>query len=158
MRVPAHLPRRTRGSVAALLAVLALTAGCASGPGATSAASEGHARTVASGNVLDQKVPTVAATTRLEDQSGRVRTLRGLRGRTVVLAPLLTMCQETCPMTTENLHRAAQAVAGDRGAGRVVFLEVTVDPQRDTVRRLHAYAKLYGAQAGWSSPPATRHR
>ena len=31
----------------------------------------------------------------------------------------------------------------------MVLLEVTVDPQRDTVRRLHAYARLYGPLPDW---------
>jgi protein SCO1/2 len=81
-----------------------------------------------------------------------------LRGQVVVLAPLLTLCQETCPMTTEEIHRAALDARAAGGSAGVVFLEVTVDPERDTVRRLHAYAQLYGGLPGWrlaTGRPAT---
>jgi cytochrome oxidase Cu insertion factor (SCO1/SenC/PrrC family) len=105
---------------------------------------------VSTGNTLNQRVPASAATTRLVDQNGRSMSLHSLRGRVVVLAPLLTMCQETCPMTSENMHRAAESAQAAKGlSSQVVFLEVTVDPQRDTVRRMHAYAKLYGALPNW---------
>ncbi len=152
MRVQAHSLRRAAGTVGALLATLAVTAGCAATGGsgdATAAATGQSAHMVATGNVLDQKVPASAARTRLVDQNGDAFTLRSLRGRVVVLAPLLTMCQETCPMTTANMHRAAQAAEQAGTAGRVTFLEVTVDPERDTVTRMHAYAKLYGALPDW---------
>jgi protein SCO1/2 len=59
------------------------------------------------------------------------------------------MCQETCPMTSENMHRAAEAPQAHGVSSRVDFLEVTVDPRRDTVHRIHAYAKLYGALRNW---------
>lgn len=144
--------RRAGGLMALLLAAMAVITGCAghsiSGPGADAAAGQ-SAHTVATGNTLDQKVSPSAATTRLVDQNGHPTSLRSLRGKVVVLAPLLTMCQETCPMTSENMHRAAEAARSDGMSGRVVFLEVTVDPARDTVRRMHAYAKLYGALPNW---------
>ena len=150
MRVYAPRSRRTAGVVGALVATLAMTAGCAGGnSGRTTAATGQSARTVATGNTLDQRLPAAAADARLVDQDGRQFTLRSLRGKVVVLAPLLTMCQETCPMTTANMHRAAQAVQRSGSAGDVVFLEVTVDPQRDSVRRMHAYANLYGALPDW---------
>jgi protein SCO1/2 len=107
------------------------------------------ARMVATGNTLTQPVPRAAATTRLLDQDGHPLSLRSMRGKVVVLAPLLTMCQETCPMTTANMHRAAAAELARGLSGRVLFLELTVDPQRDTVRRMHAYAKLYGTLPDW---------
>jgi protein SCO1/2 len=131
---------------------VATTAGCAAGGASgqgTGAAREQSAQTVATGNTLNQKVPAAAAATRLVDQDGKAFTLRSLRGKIVVLAPLLTFCQETCPMTTANMHRAAQAAQRNGRSGRVVFVEVTVDPARDTVARMHAYAKLYGALQDW---------
>lgn len=104
---------------------------------------------MASGSTLDQPVPPQAAHTRLVDQDGRALTLASLRGKVVVIAPLLTFCQETCPMTSANIHRAAADLHAAGEAGNVVFLEITVDPERDTVGRLHAYEKLYGALPDW---------
>ncbi|MGN6129339.1 MAG: SCO family protein [Nocardioidaceae bacterium] len=150
MRAPALPVRRTLGALCALVTALTLTAGCAAGGADSSGAATGQRTSpVSTGNTLDQKLPAVAAHTRLVDQDGHTFTLRSLRGKVVVLAPLLTMCQETCPMTTANIHRAAQDAARSSAAGRVVYLELTVDPDRDTVHRMHAYAKLYGALPDW---------
>jgi protein SCO1/2 len=128
----------------------AALAGCSSAEGRSSQVVSGQSvETVANGNTLNQPVPAAAAGTRLVDQDGRRLSLRSLRGKTVVLAPLLTMCQETCPMTTANMHRAAEDSQRAGLSGQVVFLEVTVDPDRDTVHRMHAYAQLYGAVPNW---------
>jgi cytochrome oxidase Cu insertion factor (SCO1/SenC/PrrC family) len=156
LRRPSAL--RRAAAVAATLLVSGLAAtGCTGAAGASSpgggaagqAATGQSSRTVAGGQTLDQRVPDATAGAGLVDQDGRRLTLRSLRGRTVMLAPMLTMCQETCPMTSENMHRAAEDARRAGLSGQVVFLEVTVDPARDTVRRLHAYAKLYGGLPDW---------
>jgi protein SCO1/2 len=147
--------RLHRAGTRAALAAVTVLAGAA---GLTScAAAHAHApaadhpqAAVSTGNVLDERLPAAVADAPLVDQDGHRLTLRSLRGKVVVLAPLLTLCQETCPMTTENMHRAAADVAGSGLAGKVVFLEPTVDPARDDVARLHAYAKLYGGLPDWS--------
>ncbi|MGN6129588.1 MAG: SCO family protein, partial [Nocardioidaceae bacterium] len=142
---------RSGALVGGLLLTLA-AAGCSAGSGPvpdTNAATEQSTHTVATGNTLNQPVPAAAANAHLVNQDGRPLTLAALKGKTVVLAPLLTMCQETCPMTTANMHRAAQAVRSAGHSDQVVFLVLTVDPQRDTVHRIHAYAGLYGALPDW---------
>jgi len=151
MPVPARGSARKAVAAAALAVLAPVVAGCSGGYGTadTSAAAGASRRPVATGNTLDQPVSDAVAGTSLVDQRGRRLSLRSLRGTVVVLAPLLTMCQETCPMTTAELHRAAEDVSRGPLSGRVVFLEVTVDPRRDTVRRMHAYAALYGAVPGW---------
>ncbi len=151
MRVQAPRLRRAAGVLAALLVAAAGLSGCGGGTAGqgTGAAGGQSARTVATGNTMDQQVPAAADATGLVDQDGTPLSLRSLRGKVVVLAPLLTLCQETCPMTSENLHRAAEAALRSGLSDQVVFLEVTVDPARDTVRRLHAYTKLYGALPDW---------
>lgn len=52
-------------------------------------------------------------------------------------------------MTTANIHRAARDAVRSGHSDEVVYLELTVDPDRDTVHRLHAYARLYGALPDW---------
>ncbi len=144
--------RRAGGALTAVLAALTLTAGCAAGGSSDRggvAATGQSEQMVATGNTIDQPVPATAATTRLVDEEGQPFTLRSLRGSIVVLAPFLTFCQETCPMTTADMHQAARTVQQDGSSSHVVFLELTVDPQRDTVRRMHAYAKLYGGLSDW---------
>ena len=150
MPFPAPPPRRASGVIAAVLVALTATAGCAAGGGSSQhrQAVSGQSA-VATGNTLNQKVPATVANARLVDQNGHPFTLRSLRGKVVVLAPLLTFCQETCPMTSADMHRAAGAERRNGTSDGLVFLELTVDPRRDTVRRTHAYAKLYGTLPDW---------
>ena len=107
-------------------------------------------RTVAGGPIIRQRIPATVRRTVLRDQDGRPVTLASLHGKTVVLAPQLTLCQETCPMTSALMHQAAQDAERAGLSDRVVFAELTVDPWRDTVTRLHAYRKLYGALPDWT--------
>ncbi len=90
---------------------------------------------------LDEPVPAVP----LVDAAGQPSSLSSLHGRYVVLAPFLTLCHEVCPITTGAFLQMQAAVAKAGLAERVAFVEVTVDPQRDTPARLRAYAQLTGA-------------
>jgi protein SCO1/2 len=102
------------------------------------------------GTVLDKPVPAGIADLPLTDEAGRVTSLAALHGQIVVLADFLTLCQETCPLTTGNLLRMDRAVTAAGLAGRVRFVELTVDPGRDTPSRLAAYQTLVRAPANWS--------
>ena len=64
-----------------------------------------------------------------------------------MLADFLTLCQETCPLTTGNLLAMDRAVMAAGLGQRVRFAELTVDPDRDTPARLRAYRTLIGAPA-----------
>ena len=63
-----------------------------------------------------------------------------------VFAPFLTLCSEVCPITTGALLQVQRAVARAGLAGRVVVAEVSVDPWRDTPKRLRAYARRTGVR------------
>jgi cytochrome oxidase Cu insertion factor (SCO1/SenC/PrrC family) len=94
------------------------------------------------GLILDRPTPQ---TVPLVNQQGQAVSLAGLRGKVVVLAPFLTLCQDECPLVTGafiSLQRDLRAAGLSR---RVVFVEATVDPGRDTVDRLAAYEKEFGA-------------
>jgi protein SCO1/2 len=58
---------------------------------------------------------------------------------------MLTLCQEVCPLTTQNLALMQQAVKQAGLSRQVAIVEYSVDPDRDTPARLAAYAKLAGA-------------
>ena len=49
------------------------------------------------GLILDQPTPQTVA---LVNQQGQAVTLAGLRGKVVVLAPFLSLCQDECPLVT----------------------------------------------------------
>ncbi|MHB8452067.1 MAG: SCO family protein [Mycobacteriales bacterium] len=93
------------------------------------------------GQPVDIAVPAIP----LLDEAGRATSLAAFRGRIVVLADFLTSCQETCPITTGSFLAMQRAVAASGLGSRVVFVEVSVDPGRDTPARLAAYARYTGA-------------
>jgi protein SCO1 len=97
------------------------------------------------GNVVDKSIPRAIATLSLQDQSGQTVTLDQFRGKEVLLAPFLTSCQEECPITTAALLDVQRAIEKDGLSKKVVILEVTVDPERDTPARMKAYGALTGS-------------
>jgi cytochrome oxidase Cu insertion factor (SCO1/SenC/PrrC family) len=96
------------------------------------------------GIVQNRAVPSIP----LVNQDGKPVTLASFRGKTVVLAPMLSLCQEVCPLTTENLLLVQQAIDKAGLSHRVELVEYSIDPARDIPARLAAYAKLTGAS--WS--------
>jgi len=105
------------------------------------------------GNVLN--VPTPQHT-QLVNQHGQAVTLAGLRGKVVVLAPFLTLCQDECPLITASFIGLQRDLRAAGLADKVVFIEATVDPGRDTVARLAAYQKEFGADWDlWTGSAAT---
>src|SRR4051812_24305237 len=90
---------------------------------------------------LDRPVPAVPLT----DHRGAPTTLADLWGKVVVLSPFMTACREICPKTTGAFLRAREAVRAAGLGDRVVFVEATVDPERDTPARLTAYRDRTGA-------------
>jgi protein SCO1 len=104
------------------------------------------------GLILDRPTPQ---TVPLVDQQGRAVSLGGLRGKVVVLAPFLTLCQDECPLVTGAFISLQRDLSTAGLAHRVVFVEATVDPGRDTVARLAAYEKEFGADWDlWTGTPA----
>ncbi len=91
----------------------------------------------------------------LVDQQGHAVSLAALRGKVVVLAPFLSLCQDECPLVTGAFISLQRDLRAAGLAQRVVFVEATVDPGRDTVARLAAYEKEFGADWDlWTGTPA----
>jgi protein SCO1 len=104
------------------------------------------------GLVLDRPTPQTVA---LVNQQGRAVSLAALRGKVVVLAPFLSLCQDECPLVTGAFISLQRSLRAAGLAHRVVFVEATVDPGRDTVARLAAYEKEFGADWDlWTGTPA----
>lgn len=104
------------------------------------------------GLVLDQPTPQNVA---LVNQQGHAVTLAGLHGKVVVLAPFLSLCQDECPLVTGAFITLQRDLRAAGLSNRVVFVEATVDPGRDTVARLAAYRKEFGADWDlWTGTPS----
>ena len=84
------------------------------------------------------------STTLLTEQ-GKPTTLAAYRGKYVVMAPFLSLCQDECPLVTGAFIAMQHDVQAAGLGNKVVFLEVSVDPWRDSPARLTAYAKRFGA-------------
>jgi protein SCO1 len=103
------------------------------------------------GLVLDRATPQ---TIPLVNQLGQPVSLSSLRGKDVVLAPFLTLCQDECPLVLAAFIGLQRDVDAAGLGHKVVFVEVTVDPGRDTVHRLAAYQKEFGADWDlWTGTP-----
>ncbi len=127
--------RRARSVVAGVaLAGLA-------GAGLAACSSSPAAPPASMGIVENRPVPT---TTLLTDQ-GKPTTLAAFRGKYVVMAPFLTLCQDECPLVTGAFQTMQRDVRATGLGSKVVFLEVSVDPWRDSPARLRAYATRFGA-------------
>ena len=64
----------------------------------------------------------------------------------------MTLCQEICPLLGANFVYLAHRAASARHAQDVQFIQLTIDPARDTPARLTAYRRLFfPAPANWST-------
>jgi protein SCO1 len=110
----------------------------------------------------DKRLPVIgpAPPFALTSQDGMPVTLADLRGKVVALAFIYTGCPDICPMLTQKMVDVQEALGAEFGA-KVVFISITLDPERDTPEVLKDYAQFWGAKPeGWSfltgSPEAVR--
>jgi protein SCO1/2 len=75
--------------------------------------------------------PAPPADFALHDQNGDLVQLSKLRGTVVVLTPLYTHCEDTCPLTAQQVRGALDDLSGDQRKG-VRALALSVDPDNDT--------------------------
>ena len=94
----------------------------------------------------NRSVPASVLAVPLVNEHGQTTTLGAFRGKIVVLTSFLTSCQETCPLTTGAFLDMQRDVGAAGLTNKVVFIEASVDPARDTPTRLDAYAHVAGAQ------------
>jgi protein SCO1/2 len=78
---------------------------------------------------------------RLNDHTGKPRTLADFRGKVVVMFFGYTQCPDACPTTLSELAATMQKLGPD--AARVQVLFVTVDPERDTADLLSRYVPAF---------------
>jgi protein SCO1/2 len=126
------------------VALTVVLAACGTSPPAAPPANEGL--------VFDRPTPQHIP---LVNQQGQSVSLASLRGKDVVLAPFLTLCQDECPLVLAAFIGLQRDVKAAGLSHKVVFVEATVDPGRDTVARLAAYQKEFGADWDlWTGTPA----
>jgi len=78
----------------------------------------------------------------VRDETGKMLRLAELRGRPVVVTFLYTTCEDTCPLTAQQIRVALDDLGHD-----VPVIAVSVDPANDTARRARAFTlrqRMYG--------------
>lgn len=135
------VPLRAAAVVVCALALLGAAFAWNNLRGGSAAATAGDTSGVI-GAQIDRPAPAMT----LVSEHGTPVSTRSWRGKVVVIAPILTLCNEVCPITTGAFNSLAQTLRRDGLAGRVLLAEVTVDPWRDSPARLRAYSHLVGAQ------------
>ena len=158
-----------RTSTAIVFVAAALgTTGCGSSTSASTTVSAGSLATASApggggsagpGTTISRPIPAALLPLPLTNQHGEKVELDSWPGKTVLLVPFLSLCQDVCPLITGNLVAVEQSLQADHAASKVQIVELTVDPRRDTPARLAAYAKLTGAD--WelvTEPPAELRR
>jgi cytochrome oxidase Cu insertion factor (SCO1/SenC/PrrC family) len=93
------------------------------------------------GIVENRAIPDIP----LISSSGASTSLRQYRGKDIVMAPFLSLCQDECPLVTGAFIALQRDVRAAGLGNKVVFMEITVDPGRDSPARLAAYSKEFGA-------------
>ena len=84
----------------------------------------------------------------LLNQEGRRVSMDDLRGKIVIADFFFTNCPTICPRMTLNMKRMAESIhngqrVGDRTNKEVHFLSFSIDPERDSVERLKAWADRF---------------
>lgn len=100
----------------------------------------------------DVRLPTIGAAPpfALTTAAGGRLALADLRGKVVAVTFVYATCTDTCPLLTAKLAALGQRMGKDIGS-KVVFVAITVDPERDTPDVLRSYAQTHGARgAGWA--------
>ena len=100
-----------------------------------------------------------AADFTLYDQFGSEVSLSERRGDVVVLTFLYTECPDICSVVAGHLADVRDELSGEPGLmDRVSIIAVSVDPERDTIRRARAYSERYGLLDDWSFLVGERER
>jgi protein SCO1/2 len=141
---------------AGLLTLTLLLAGCGTKTRSrANTTGESAGGTAGPGTKIAIQVPASLRQLRLTDQYGRHLTLASFSGKTILLVPFLSLCQDVCPLTTGNLLQVHESLRTDGADSNVEIVELSVDPDRDTPQRLLAYQKL--THSAWelvTEPPS----
>jgi protein SCO1/2 len=136
MRRGPSLPGRIRALIGlGLLVVSAIALSACGGSGAPPPPSASQ------GIVQNRTIPEIPLTS----SSGKPTSIADYRGKYIVMANFLSLCQDECPLITGAFIALQHDVRAAGLGGEVVFMEITVDPGRDSPARLTAYSKEFGA-------------
>ena len=105
---------------------------------------------VQDGKMMDDTVWHTVADIRLQNQLGDTVNLYSIQNKVIVADFFFTSCAGICPILTKNMVKLQRSFAkgGDEyhriDTSIVQFVSFSIDPDRDSVPRLKAYADRFG--------------
>jgi cytochrome oxidase Cu insertion factor (SCO1/SenC/PrrC family) len=97
------------------------------------------------GTVLSPPQPASDFT--LLDQHGVPFHLADAKGKVVLLSFIYTACTDICPFITVKVKKTQEILGKD--ADNVVFVAMTTDPTRDTLKTIADYSQMAGLFDAW---------
>ena len=99
-------------------------------------------------NPFDRTVHPLALGDRLpdatfRDQAGQTVRISDFRGRTLVIGFIYTNCADQCPLLTNKFG----ALVSQLPAQRFAFLEISIDPARDSTAAIANFARAHAMRA-----------
>lgn len=102
-------------------------------------------------STVNYAVPAISL---VRQDGGRVSLAREMDdGRPVVLNFIFTSCSSICPLMSQVFADFQRQLGTD--SARVHLMSISTDPEQDSPARLRAYAKQFGARAGWNQYTGT---
>ena len=96
------------------------------------------------GRVVSEGTPAIGGPFTLVDQDGRTRSSADFRGRYMLIYFGYSYCPDVCPTTLALMGDALTKV--DPKGTHIVPVFITIDPERDTPKRMKDYVRSFGAQ------------
>lgn len=146
MNPTSRSPLARRGLIGAALALGGAALTSAAGPVQRVAAAPVRPEDLARERLLSRRAPNVT----LLDQDGRSVRFQDdvIRGRTVLLNVMYTVCSNICTPAMRNLIEARKLLGDEAKAIRFVSMSLT--PLTDTPQALREYRKLHGLGDDWT--------
>ena len=132
-----------------LLIVVAPLIGLAAGGAAFSQESSGESAPPRASRAFTSSAQYAIPDVRLVRDDGKAVSLPEEMndGRPVVLNFIYTTCSTICPLMSQTLAQFDHELGADRE--RVHLMSISIDPEQDTVARLHEYAQKFHAGPEW---------
>ncbi len=93
---------------------------------------------------------------KLTDSAGKEFSVDKFRGKLVLVNFFFAHCPDICPPQTAGLNTVLKKL-GPREREAIVFVSISIDPERDTSKQLAAYKKQFGiTSSSWLFATAPR--
>jgi cytochrome oxidase Cu insertion factor (SCO1/SenC/PrrC family) len=87
------------------------------------------------------KLAAIGGDFQLTDQNNQTFNLQQLRGKVVMMFFGYTSCPEVCPTELSKMVSTLRELGDDANKVQAVF--VSIDPERDTVKKIHNYLQAF---------------